>query len=73
MIYPVTRFCMELLRADEVGQLKTSLTTAQLVSIGLFVINLAFMAYLSRRPAVREPVVLPVEGTKRLASVGQHS
>ena len=73
MIYPVTRFCMELLRADEVGQLKTNLTTAQLVSIGLFVINLVFMVYLSRRPAVREPIVLPVEDTKRLASVGQHS
>ena len=68
MIYPVTRFCMELLRADEVGQLKTSLTTAQLVSIGLFVVNLIFMVYLSRRPAVREPIVLPTENTKRLAS-----
>ena len=68
LIYPVTRFCMELLRADEVGQLKTNLTTAQLVSIGLFVVNLIFMAYLARRPAVREPIVLPTQNTKPLAS-----
>lgn len=66
LIYPVTRFCMELLRADEVGQLKTSLTTAQLVSMGLFVVNLIFMAYLARRPAVREPIVLPNQNTKPL-------
>ncbi len=59
MIYPITRFCLEMLRADEVGQLRTSLTTAQLVSILLFLINLGFMYYLSRRPAVREPITVP--------------
>ena len=68
LIYPVTRFCMELLRADEVGQLKTNLTTAQLVSISLFVVNLIFMAYLARRPAVREPIVLPTQNLKPLAT-----
>ena len=70
MIYPVTRFCMEFLRADEVGQLKTSLTTAQLVSIGLFVVNLIFMVYLSRRPAILEPVILPTANSKPLATAG---
>ena len=59
LIYPVTRFLLELLRADEAGQLKTTLTTAQLVSITLFVINLGFIYYLSKRPAVREPVTVP--------------
>ena len=79
MIYPVTRFCLELLRADEVGQLKTSLTTAQFVSILLFLVNLGFMYYLSRRPAVREPIAMPESPTgslnspigSRPASVGQ--
>lgn len=63
VIYPITRFCMEMLRADEVGQLKTNLTTAQLVSILLFTINLGFMYYLSQRPAVREPIILPENST----------
>jgi phosphatidylglycerol---prolipoprotein diacylglyceryl transferase len=72
LIYPITRFCMEMLRADEVGQLKTNLTTAQLVSIGLFVVNLIFMVYLARRPAVREPIVLPTERANRLASAASH-
>ena len=68
MIYPVTRFCLELLRADEVGQLQTSLTTAQIVSIGLFMINLGFMYYLSRRPASREPITLPMTPTASLSA-----
>jgi phosphatidylglycerol:prolipoprotein diacylglycerol transferase len=68
LIYPVTRFCMELLRADEVGQLRTNLTTAQLVSICLFIINLGFMYYLSRRPAVREPVTMPQNPSASLSS-----
>lgn len=58
-IYPVTRFCIELLRGDEVGQFGTRLTISQWISICLFLINLLYMFYLSRRPAVREPVVLP--------------
>lgn len=68
MIYPITRFCLELLRADEVGQLKTDLTTAQFVSIGLFLINLAFMYYLSRRPAKREPFMMPEDSPLSLRS-----
>ncbi len=59
VIYPVTRFVIEVLRNDEGGQLGTGLTISQCVSIGLFVVNLGFMAWLSRRPAVREPVMLP--------------
>lgn len=59
MIYPVTRFVIEILRNDEGGQLGTSLTISQCVSIGLFLVNLGFMGWLSRQPAVREPIVLP--------------
>ncbi len=59
VIYPVTRFCIELLRADEVGKFGTTLTISQWISIALFLINIAFMIYLSRRPAVREPIVMP--------------
>ena len=59
IVYPITRFCMELLRADEVGQFGTTLTISQCASIGLFILNIPFMYYLSRRPAIREPVSLP--------------
>ena len=59
IIYPVTRFCMELLRADEVGKFGTTLTISQWISISLFLVNIPYMIYLSRQPAVREPVVSP--------------
>ena len=72
MIYPVTRFCMEMLRADEVGQFKTNLTTAQWVSIALFLSNIVFIYYLSRRPAVREPITLPHTTKGTLLQNGHH-
>lgn len=59
IIYPITRFCVELLRADEGGQLQTSLTISQLISIGLFLLNIPYMVYLSSLPARRDPIVLP--------------
>ena len=59
MIYPVTRFVIEILRNDEGGQLGTSLTISQCVSIGLFLVNLGFLLWLSRQPAVREPIIVP--------------
>ncbi len=52
LTYPVTRFTIELLRGDELGQLNTSLTTAQLVSVGLFITGLIYAVWLSRRPAL---------------------
>ena len=62
---------MELLRADEVGKFGTTLTISQWISIALFVVNLAFMFYLSQRPAVREPVTIPLvpEGSLRESGV----
>ena len=59
VIYPITRFCMELLRADEVGKFGTTMTISQWISIALFVVNLGFMAYLSKRPPVRDPIIVP--------------
>ena len=59
IIYPITRFCIELLRADEVGKFGTTLTISQWVSILLFLVNIGFLIYLSRRPAVKEPIALP--------------
>jgi phosphatidylglycerol:prolipoprotein diacylglycerol transferase len=67
VIYPITRFCMELLRGDENGKFGTTLTISQWISIALFLVNIGFMVYLSKRPAVREPVKLPQD------VVGPHS
>lgn len=51
LTYPVTRFAIEMLRGDELGQFHTPLTTAQFVSIGLFATGLVYSLWLSRRPA----------------------
>lgn len=56
VLYPISRFCMEFLRGDEGGQFGTTLTIAQWVSITLFIVNLGYIYYLSRLPAVREPL-----------------
>lgn len=69
MIYPITRFVIEVLRNDEGGQLGTGLTISQCVSIGLFAINLGYMWWLSRRPAVREPIVIPEPASTEGASL----
>jgi phosphatidylglycerol:prolipoprotein diacylglycerol transferase len=50
LTYPVTRFAIEMLRGDELGQFHTPLTTAQFVSIGLFATGLIYAAWLSRKP-----------------------
>ena len=73
IIYPITRFCMELLRADEGGQFGTALTISQWISIVLFIINIPFMYYLSQRPAVREPVKLPDDSAPLRAAVAASS
>jgi phosphatidylglycerol:prolipoprotein diacylglycerol transferase len=50
LLYPISRFLIEFIRGDEMGQLGTSFTISQLVSAGLFVAGLVFLAWLSRRP-----------------------
>lgn len=50
LTYPISRFAIETLRADEVGQFNTSLTISQWISILLFTIGVVFSIWLSRRP-----------------------
>ncbi len=50
LTYPIARFTIELLRNDELGQLGTPFTPAQLFSFVLFATGLIFVWYLSRRP-----------------------
>lgn len=49
LISPLTRFLIEILRGDEYGQLGTSLTISQWVSLGIFSAGLVFQVYLSRQ------------------------
>lgn len=55
-IYPITRFLIEFIRNDEPGLLGPKLTIAQWISVGMFAIAIGYIAWLSRRPAVREPI-----------------
>lgn len=48
-LYPVNRFILELIRNDEQGQLGTSLTISQLISIILFISGVTMLVTLSRR------------------------
>lgn len=50
LTYPITRFSIEYLRGDEMGQFGTGLTISQLVSLGLFVSGLVFAFWLKWRP-----------------------
>jgi phosphatidylglycerol---prolipoprotein diacylglyceryl transferase len=59
LTYPVTRFLIEFLRGDEAGQLHTSLTISQLVSLGMLAAGGLYAFWLSRRPAVVTPLRLP--------------
>ena len=54
--YPITRFVVEFLRGDELGQFHTSLTIAQWVSMGLLAFGLAFLAWLSRQAPEMSPL-----------------
>ena len=48
MLYPITRFLVEFLRGDEPGQLGTSLTISQLISIGLVASGVVFYLCIRR-------------------------
>ena len=48
VIYPVTRFVLELLRGDELGQFNTQFTISQYVSLGIFSSGLIFLLVMSR-------------------------
>jgi phosphatidylglycerol:prolipoprotein diacylglycerol transferase len=51
--YAITRFTVEFLRDDEVGQFHTSLTISQWLSIVLFIFAVVFTAWLARQPQLR--------------------
>ncbi|MEZ6053971.1 MAG: prolipoprotein diacylglyceryl transferase [Planctomycetaceae bacterium] len=50
ILYAITRFTIEALRNDELGQFGTSLTISQWVSIGILITGLGVLAFVNRRP-----------------------
>ncbi len=46
LIYPITRFTIEIIRGDEIGRFGTDLTISQWVSIGLFTCGVVYAVYL---------------------------
>lgn len=55
-IYPITRFLIEFIRNDEPGLLGPKLTISQWISVAMFTIAICYIVWLSRRPAIREPI-----------------
>jgi len=49
LVYPITRFVIEYLRADEFGKWGTSLTISQIVSIVIFAVGVLFLYSLNRQ------------------------
>ena len=49
-LHPLSRFLLEIVRADEGGQFGTGLTISQWVSIGLFVVGLLIWWYVESQP-----------------------
>jgi phosphatidylglycerol:prolipoprotein diacylglycerol transferase len=55
LTYPLTRFAIEGLRGDEMGQFNTPLTISQWISIALFGVGLLYTAWLSQTPPIARP------------------
>jgi phosphatidylglycerol---prolipoprotein diacylglyceryl transferase len=51
VLYPISRFVIELLRADEMGQFGTDLTISQIVSLGVAAVGMVMLVVLSLRNA----------------------
>lgn len=51
VLYPINRFCMELVRTDEASFLGTGLSVAQCVSLGVILIAIILFVYLLIRPS----------------------
>jgi phosphatidylglycerol---prolipoprotein diacylglyceryl transferase len=62
LTYPLTRFALETLRGDELGQFSTSLTISQWISILIFSVGVVFTIWLSRRPKLPVPVTVSTAG-----------
>ena len=52
VLYPITRFVIEFLRADEMGQFRTGLTISQLASLGIALAGAVMLFVLTRRDVV---------------------
>lgn len=50
LLYPIARFCLEIVRDEPPGIFGTWMTIAQEISIGLFASGLVFAWYVSRQP-----------------------
>ncbi|MBQ9799791.1 MAG: prolipoprotein diacylglyceryl transferase [Thermoguttaceae bacterium] len=50
ILYPINRFCLELIRVDEESFLGTGLTVSQCVSLGLLAVGLALFVWLKATP-----------------------
>ncbi|MBR4833839.1 MAG: prolipoprotein diacylglyceryl transferase [Thermoguttaceae bacterium] len=53
ILYPINRFCLELIRVDEESFLGTGLTVSQCVSLGLFAVGLSLFIWLKATPPRR--------------------
>ncbi|MDB5386109.1 MAG: Prolipoprotein diacylglyceryl transferase, partial [Planctomycetaceae bacterium] len=60
LLYPIARFCLEIVRDEPPGAFGTFLTIAQEISIYLFISGLGFAYYLSTQPRIPRPAK-PVE------------
>lgn len=56
ILYAVTRFLIEFVRADELGQLGTGLTISQLLSLGLAGVGLWLVYWVRRRSSAAPPL-----------------
>lgn len=59
LLYPVSRFTIEFLRGDEMGQFGTSLTISQWYCVALFAVGVVFTAWLSWRDRNATPASRP--------------
>lgn len=74
LIYPITRFLIEFIRGDEPGLFGTRFTISQWISAAMFLVAIGYMVWLSRRPAIREPICtgpLPGPSGGGVSRVGQ--
>jgi prolipoprotein diacylglyceryltransferase len=70
LTYPITRFAIEYLRGDEMGQFGTGFTISQIVSAGLFLGGVVFTIWLDRsgEPSRASGRVLPKDGEEASGS-----
>ena len=68
--YPINRFMIEFLRADEPGMGYPSLTIAQWVSLGLFITGIAFILSLKYWSPGRQPIDVAFRKVRLPESIG---